>query len=142
MAWSRLLILGVLLVLGAVLYLGLRHPAPPPDRGPAGIAFVIPAGYPVRDLGETTPARAAGEVLHDLEGEPRAAVTYTHDGDRVQLLADPAAETVEERIMGGQGTVHRVVWPDSVRARLRWGAEHGDFAVPGLPPPSTRNPYH
>lgn len=116
--------------------------APPPDRGPAGIDFVIPPDYTVLDLGEARMDSAAARLQGALETRDRVGAVFTRSGDRIQLLADAQGEMIDERVVGRQGTVHRILWPGPVHQRLDWARTHDDLAAPGLPPPDHRNPYH
>jgi hypothetical protein len=119
-----------------------RGPGEPVDRGPSGIDFVIPSGYDVLDLGETTVERAAVRLLAAVADGERSAVRFTRSEDRIQILVDPAGDTLEEHLVSRHGTVRRTIWREGVTQRLRWAGEHGDFEAPGLPPAQSRNPYH
>jgi hypothetical protein len=135
----------LLLALGTGTWLVLdltRRPAGEVDRGVEGIEFVVPAGYTVLELGETVMKTAATRLLAALEAEDRVAVVFTDTGDRAQLLVDLTAQTLDERVLGRNGTVKSVLWSGAVRERLQWAEETGDLAAPGLPPPERRNPYH
>lgn len=116
--------------------------APPPDRGPAGIDFMIPPDFTVLDLGDAGLDSAAVRLRGALDTRDRVAAVFTRSGDRIQLLVDAAGEMVDERVMGREGTVHRVLWPGPVRQRLDWARDHDDLDAPGMPPPDRRNPYH
>lgn len=135
----------VLLVLGAALWWLLGpsgNPAGETETDPEGIDFVVPPEYEVMDLGEATPSAAAARLLEKLPaGRPVAAV-FTFEGDRIQWLADSRKDLLDERVFGRNGTVHRVLWPDSLETRLRRARSEGKLDVPGLPPPDRRNPYH
>jgi hypothetical protein len=114
----------------------------PPERGPAGIDFVIPPEYAVLDLGEARLDSAAARLRGAVDTRDRVGAVFTRSGDRIQLLVDAPGEMIDERVMGRHGTVHRVLWPGPVRERLDWARGHDDLAAPGLPPPDRRNPYH
>jgi hypothetical protein len=118
---------------------GRKRGVEPDTRGVPGITFLIPADYAVITLGEST-LQAAADTL--LQARKPAAAVFTASGDRIQLLIDRNRDMIDERIFGREGTVRRVLWPDSAEARLRWARTHGDLAVPGLSPPEYRNPYH
>jgi hypothetical protein len=109
---------------------------------PAGIEFSIPGDYTTLELGETTVENAAERLLRALDAKERVAAVFIHAGDRIQLLVNGTADTMDERVLGRHGTVRVVLWRGSVRERLRWAGDHGTFEAPGLPPPERRNPYH
>lgn len=134
---------GVLLVLAAAWFMLRPERAPQSiDRGTPGITFVIPQGYRVVTLGETSRQAAADTLLGTLAGTDPLAAVFTASGDRIQLLIDGNRDMIDERIFGREGTVRRILWPGSAEARLRWARTHGDLAAPGLAPPESRNPYH
>jgi len=141
---KRTLVLLALTVLaGAWLVQDLiRRPPPEPDRGVEGIEFIVPAGYTLLTLGETTREAAAERILAALEIENKVAVRFTDAGDRIQILVDGADDTLDEQVMGKHGTASSVLWRAGVRERLQWARAHGSFDAPGLPEAVRRNPYH
>jgi hypothetical protein len=117
-------------------------PFAPPDRGAPGITFLVPDDYTVLDVGESTLGAAAGALMEALDAGDRVAARFTRSGDRIQLLADANHDMIDQRVLGREGTVRRILWRGPVRKRLSWAEANGDLAVPGLPPPEYRNPYH
>jgi hypothetical protein len=131
-----------LLVVAWLLLDMIRRPPGDLDRGVDGIEFVVPGGYVVLELGSSTLEEAAAQLLAALAPDTKVAAVFTNAGDRVQILVDPAARSIDERVMGRNGTVKSVLWPEAVRERLQWAETHGDFDAPGTLPPQRRNPYH
>lgn len=119
-----------------------REPAGGADRGPAGIEFVVPSGYEVLELGESTLESASAAVAARLGPVDRIAAVFTWSGDRIHLLVDPSEGTLEQHLVSRYGTVRRLLWQGQVAERLAWAAEHGSFDAPGTSPAEARNPYH
>jgi len=117
-------------------------PEVPPDRGPAGIDFLIPPDYVVLELGEAGLDSVAARLRGAVDTQGRVSAIFTRSGDRIQLLVDAPGELIDERVVGKAGTVHRVLWPGPVRQRLDWARDHDNLDAPGMPPPDRRNPYH
>ena len=112
------------------------------ERGLASIEFVVPGDYTVLNLGETTLKTAAERLLVAIEAEAKVAAVFSLAGDEIQFLVDINDDIIDERVTGRYGTLQRVFWRGSVRKRLQWATKHGNFEVPGMPPPEKRNPYH
>jgi hypothetical protein len=141
----RITQLAIAILVAAVAWLlvgELRRPPDRLDRGPDGIDFTIPGAYLRLDLGEADLPRASAALLDTLDAAPQVAAEYTEAGDRVQLLIDVPGNTIDERVYGRNGTVRRTTWSRGIRERLQHAVEHGTLAVPGLPAPESRNPYH
>jgi hypothetical protein len=114
---------------------------------PADLAAVVaaaPAGFEVLDRGNLPPARAASELASLLAARPgRVGIHFSTPDGTLYWLADPAADTLEERAAGAAGTRLATIWSGQIRRRLDWAASHdGDLSPPGLPPPERKNLYH
>jgi hypothetical protein len=107
-----------------------------------GIEFVVPEGYTLLEPGEATRSEAAGMLRRALTGSDRVALRFTNAGDRIQVLADRGEDTLDEQVMGRNGTVQWTLWREGLQERLRWAENEGTFAAPDLPGPERRNPYH
>jgi len=141
-----------LLLAAAVLLLGyafvrffLSQVGPGRSSELAAVVAAPPSGFEIVELGEMAPARAAHELASLLAARPAGRIVIRFGTPRASLywLADPAADTLEERAAGAAGTRLATTWTGQVRRRLDWAATHGgDLAVPGLAPPERRNLYH
>ncbi|HLX07652.1 MAG TPA: hypothetical protein VKY89_07290 [Thermoanaerobaculia bacterium] len=114
---------------------------------PAELAAVVaapPPGFEILDRGNLAPAQAARELATLLASRPaRVGIHFSSAGTALYWLADPAADTLEERSAGAAGTRLATVWQGQIRRRLDWAASHGgDLSPPGLAPPERRNLYH
>jgi hypothetical protein len=112
---------------------------------PGSVEKSVPPGYVVVNRGELTHEAAAAALRDLLDRRPsrdKLGIHYTSNGDDVHLIADRKAEVIERWSAGPGGTLVDSVWRGSLDRRLAWGREHGDFTVPDLPPPETRNLYH
>jgi hypothetical protein len=115
----------------------------PKDRL-AGVVLTAPPDYAIVERGALSPASAAAE-LEAQAGQPGAdkvGLRFERQGSVVYWLADLRGDVLEERSAGASGTRLQTVWPGNIRERLRWARSHGDFEVPGLPPPERKNLYH
>jgi hypothetical protein len=110
----------------------------------AGVMAAPPPGFEIRELGGMAPARAARELASLLAARPRkVGIRFSTPRANLYWLADPAADTLEERAAGATGTRLETIWTGQLRHRLAWAAAHdGDLAPPGLPPPERKNLYH
>jgi hypothetical protein len=138
------ILLGLLAVYGfGRFFLSQLGASRPPE--PAGVIQTAPPGFEVVDRGELSPA-AAAEALQALVAsrppQSKVGIKFRHAGAEVYWLADPAAETLEERTAGASGTRVQTIWRGSLAQRLDWARAHGDPSAPGLPPPERRNLYH
>ena len=114
-----------------------------PDE-PAGVLMTAPPGYAVVERGEI-PATAAAAVLEEQamrRGAGMVGVRFERQGAVVYWLADVKNDQLEELAAGASGTRVQKQWRGELRARLAWARSHGDFTVPGLPPPESKNLYH
>ena len=112
------------------------------ERGLASIEFVVPGDYTVLNLGEATMKTAAERLLVAVGAEDKVAAVFSRAGDEIQFLVDTNDDIIDERVTGRHGTLQRVFWRGSVKKRLEWATEYGNFEVPDMPPPEKRNPYH
>ena len=101
-----------------------------------------PPGYVIVERGEMTPAVAAAELADQIQKADRVGVKFQRNGSTVYWLADVPGNQLEELASGASGTRLQTFWRGSIRERLSWARDHGDFAVPGLPPPEQKNLYH
>ena len=110
----------------------------------AGVMLAPPPGYAVVERGELTPAAAAAELDAQLRRSTsgKVALRFQRGGSEVYWLADIGGDFLEERSAGPGGTRLQTVWKGRIRERLTWARSHGDFTVPGLPPPERKNLYH
>jgi hypothetical protein len=110
----------------------------------AAVVAAPPSGYEIVERGEIAPARAAQELASLLAARPgRIGIRFSTPRAALYWLADPAADTLEERAAGAAGTRLATTWTGQIRRRLDWAATHGgDLAAPGLAPPERRNLYH
>jgi hypothetical protein len=116
------------------------------DEGP-GLAAVVaapPPGFEIVELGSVSPEQAARELASLLSARLRkVGIRFTTPRATVYWLADPAADSLEERSAGATGTRLATIWTGQLRRRLDWAAAHdGDPSAPGLAPPERTNLYH
>jgi hypothetical protein len=116
------------------------------DESPdlAAVVAAPPPGFEIVELGGMAPARAARELASLLAARPRKiGVRFTTPRATLYWLADPAADSLEERSAGAAGTRLATLWTGQIRRRLDWAAAHdGDLSPPGLSPPERTNLYH
>ena len=112
--------------------------------GLAAVVAAPPSGFEIVELGSVTPARAARELESLLSTRPRkVGIHFTTPRATVYWLANPAADSLEERSAGATGTRLATLWTGQLRRRLDWAAAHdGDPSPPGLAPPERTNLYH
>jgi hypothetical protein len=110
----------------------------------AAVVAAPPPGFEIVELGSASPARAAEDLASRLAARPRrVGIRFTTPRATLYWLADPAADTLEERAAGAAGTRLATLWTGQIRRRLDWAATHdGDLSAPGLAPPERRNLYH
>jgi hypothetical protein len=75
-------------------------------------------------------------------GGGKVGLRFKRGGSEVYWLADVGEDFLEERSAGPGGTRLQTIWKGRIRERLSWARTHGDFTVPGLPPPERKNLYH
>ena len=133
------LILGALAAFGwyFVSQLGSR-----PTGELAGVMLAPPPDYVIVERGELTPAAAAAELETQIQHGVKVGVHFQRGGSEVYWLADVEGDLLEERSAGPGGTRLQTVWTGRIHERLTWARSHGDFTVPGLPPPDRKNLYH
>ncbi|HEX9944177.1 MAG TPA: hypothetical protein VGG03_19375 [Thermoanaerobaculia bacterium] len=114
------------------------------DDGLAAVVQGPPPGYAINEHGEMSPAAAAAELEAQAlrPGVGKVGIRFERQGAVVYWLVDLEGDVLEERSAGPSGTRLQTVWRGRARERLRWARDHGDFTVPGLPPPERRNLYH
>lgn len=146
---KNLLVAGVLLALGyAFVRFFLAQVGAGRSTELAAVVAAPPSGFEIVELGEMTPARAAGELASLLDaregrGGSRIGIRFRVPRSTLYWLADRAGDTLEERAAGAAGTRLATVWTGQIRRRLDWAAAHdGDLAPPDLAPPERRNLYH
>lgn len=110
----------------------------------AGVILAPPPGYAVVERGELAPAAAAAELeaLVQRPGSGKVGLRFHRKGSEVYWLADIQGDFREERSAGPGGTRLQTIWTGRIRERLAWARTHGNFTVPGLPPPERKNLYH
>jgi hypothetical protein len=110
----------------------------------AGVLLSPPPGYAIAEHGELAPTIAAAELADQLQRPPvgKVGIRFQHAGGTVYWLADVPGDFLEELSSGPNGTRLQTTWRGSVRERLSWAREHGDFAAPGLPAGERKNLYH
>jgi hypothetical protein len=110
----------------------------------AGVLLSPPPGYAIAEHGELAPTAAAAELAGRLQRPPagKVGVRFQRAGGTVYWLADVPGDSLEELASGPSGTRVRTVWRGSLRARLSWACEHGDFEAPGMPAGERKNLYH
>lgn len=110
----------------------------------AGVLLSPPSGYAIVERGEMAPTAAAADLAGRIQGSQagKVGIRFQRAGGTVYWLADVPGDSLEELASGPSGTRLRTVWRGSLRERLSWAHEHGDFAVPGLPAGEERNLYH
>lgn len=110
----------------------------------AGVLLSPPPGYAIAEHGELAPTLAAGELADQLQRPPvgKVGIKFQRAGGTVYWLADVPGDFLEELSSGPNGTRLQTVWRGSIRKRLSWARQHGDFAAPGLPPGERKNLYH
>ena len=133
------LILGTLAAFGWYFVSGLGSG---PTDEPAGVMLAPPPGYAVVERGELAPAAAAAELEAQVQRARKVALRFERRGLEVYWLADSEGDFLEERSAGPSGTRLQTVWQGKIRERLRWARTHGNFDLPGLPPPERKNLYH
>ena len=113
-------------------------------HGLAAVVAAPPPGFEIVDLGSIAPARAARELASLLSARPRkVGIRFTTPRATLYWLADPAADSLEERSAGATGTRLATVWTGQIHRRLDWAAAHdGDLSPPDLAPPERTNLYH
>ncbi|HEV7670753.1 MAG TPA: hypothetical protein VGS22_19715 [Thermoanaerobaculia bacterium] len=137
----------VLLGLGALYAFGRFFLSQLGPGRPSELAAVIlapPPGYRIIERGELSSGSAAAELEVEVlrGGTEKVGIHFERQGAVVYWLTDPAADLLEERSAGANGTRLATVWRGSLRDRLAWARVHGDPSVPGLPPPERTNLYH
>lgn len=142
---KNLLLAAAALLLGYVFVRFLLSQVGP--GGSSELAAVVaapPSGYEIVEMGEMAPERAARELTTLLAGRRgRIGIRFSTPRANLYWLADPAADTLEERAAGAAGTRLATTWTGRIRRRLDWAATHGgDLAPPDLAPPERRNLYH
>jgi hypothetical protein len=75
-------------------------------------------------------------------GGGKVGVRFQRQGAVVYWLADVKGDVLEELAAGASGTRVQTQWRGELPARLAWARSHGDFNVPGLPAPESKNLYH
>jgi hypothetical protein len=140
-------LLYAVLVLGALAAFGwyfVSQLGSGPTDDLAGVMLAPPPGYAVVERGELTPTAAAAELDAQLRQSTsgKEGLRFTRGGSEVYWLADVRGDFLEERSAGPGGTRLQTVWKGRIRERLSWARTHGDFTVPGLPPPERKNLYH
>jgi hypothetical protein len=113
-----------------------------PSHDLAGVMLAPPPGYAIEERGELAPAAAAAELEAQAQRGGKVGLHFQRGGSEVYWLADVPADFLEERSAGPGGTRLQTLWKGNVRERLRWAQVHGDFTMPGLPPPERKNLYH
>jgi hypothetical protein len=115
----------------------------PPDRL-AGVLLSPPPGYAIAERGELAPTAAAAELAERIQGSQagKVGIRFQRAGGTVYWLADVPGDSLEELASAPSGTRLQTVWRGSLRERLSWAREHGDFAAPGLSAGEQRNLYH
>lgn len=110
----------------------------------AAVVMTAPPGYSIVERGELAPSAAAAELeaLSARQGGGKVGVRFERQGEVVYWLADVGGDILEERSAGASGTRLQTQWQGGLRQRLAWARSHGDFNVPGLPPPVSKNLYH
>src|SRR5215213_719173 len=106
----------------------------------AGVMLAPPPDYAIVERGELTPTAAAAELEAQVQraksgGGGKVGLRFQRGGSEVYWLADVEGDFLEERSAGPGGTRLQTVWTGRIRERLTWARSHGDFTVPGLPPP-------
>ncbi|MEA2605236.1 MAG: hypothetical protein QOF89_6228 [Acidobacteriota bacterium] len=112
--------------------------------GLAGVMLSPPPGYSIVERGELAPTAAAAELESQtaLSSSGKVGIRFQRQGATVYWLADVPGDLLEERAAGSSGTRLQTTWHGSLRERLSWARDHGDFSAPGLPPPERKNLYH
>lgn len=112
--------------------------------GLAAVVAAPPPGFEIVELGGMAPARAARELASLIAARPRkVGVRFTTPRATLYWLADPAADSLEERSAGATGTRLATIWSGQIRRRLEWAAAHdGDLSPPDLALPERTNLYH
>jgi hypothetical protein len=110
----------------------------------AGVLLSPPPGYAILERGEMAPTAAAADLADRIQGSQagKVGIRFQRAGGTVYWLADVPGDFLEELSSGPNGTRLQTVWRGSIRERLSWAREHGDFAAPGLPPGERKNLYH
>jgi hypothetical protein len=117
-----------------------------PGQAPelAAVVAAPPPGFEIFDRDKVAPAQAARELASLLSARPgKLGIRFSTPSAVLYWLADPVADTLEERTAGAAGTRLATIWTGQIRRRLDWAATHdGDLSPPGLPPPERKNLYH
>lgn len=113
-----------------------------PSDDLAGVMLAPPPGYAIVERGELTPIAAAAELEAQVRRAGKVGLRFQRGGSEVYWLADVEGDFLEERSAGPGGTRLQTIWKGRLRERLSWARTHGDFTVPGLPPPERKNLYH
>lgn len=110
----------------------------------AGVMLGPPPGFAIVEHGELSPRAAAAELEAQVQrpGADKVGIRFERQGSKVYWLADVGGDFLEERAAGPSGTRLQTLWKGGARDRLAWAQAHGDFEVPGLPPPERKNLYH
>lgn len=108
----------------------------------AGVMLAPPPGFAVVERGELTPTAAAAELEAQVRRGGKVGLHFKRGGSEVYWLADVEGDFLEERSAGPGATRLQTIWKGRLRERLSWARTHGDFTVPGLPPPERKNLYH
>jgi hypothetical protein len=133
------LILGVLAAFGWY-FVSQLGSGPTDDL--AGVMLAPPPGYAIVERGELTRTVAAAEFESQVQRSGKAGLHFKSEGSEIYWLADVEGDFLEERSAGPGGTRVQTVWKGRIRERLAWARSHGDFTVPGLPEPESKNLYH
>lgn len=113
-----------------------------PTDNLAGVMLAPPPGYSIVERGELAPTAAAADLESQVQRGGKVGLRFQRGGSEVYWLADVPGDLLEERSAGPGGTRLQTIWTGSLRERLLWARTHGDFNVPGLPPPERKNLYH
>jgi hypothetical protein len=140
-------LLYAILLLGALAAFGwyfLSQLGSGPTDDLAGVMLAPPPGYAVVEHGELTPTAAAAELDAQVQrsDSDKVGLRFKRGDSEVYWLADVGGDLLEERSAGPGGTRLQTIWKGKIRERLSWARSHGDFTVPGLPPPERKNLYH
>ncbi|MEA2561595.1 MAG: hypothetical protein QOH06_3099 [Acidobacteriota bacterium] len=142
-------LLYAVLILGALAAFGwyfVSQLGSGPTDDLAGVMLAPPPDYVIVERGELTPTAAAAELEAQVQraksGDVKVGLRFKRGGSEVYWLADVEGDFLEERSAGPGGTRLQTVWKGKIRERLTWARSHGDFTVPGLPPPDRKNLYH
>jgi hypothetical protein len=107
---------------------------------PPAVILRAPEGFVLEAMGASTFEAAAG-ALRRAAGD-RVGIEFSHDGDRVILLADRGEQVITEMRAARSGTLVERTWSGEVGQRLAWAVVNGNLDAPGLPPATGKNLYH